>query len=110
VRPLTESEEPVVEMVSAPTLEVIEAIVDSAQGQEETEWETILVSQPLSPTSTAAMAVAAGGGEAKKQIRLMHEDANEILMMLEKTMEKVCEWSNRIEAQDSVTVELDVQV
>jgi hypothetical protein len=40
----------------------------------------------------------------------MREDANEILMMLEKTMEKVCEWSEQIEAQSLATVERDVQV
>jgi hypothetical protein len=32
------------------------------------------------------------------------------MLMLEKTMEKVCEWSETIEAQNSATVERDVQV
>jgi hypothetical protein len=35
---------------------------------------------------------------------------NEIMLMLEKTMEKVCEWSERIEAQTSATVECDVTI
>jgi hypothetical protein len=38
----------------------------------------------------------------------MREDANEIMMMLEKTMEKVCEWSEWIEAQTSATAKRDV--
>jgi hypothetical protein len=81
-------------------------------GQEETEWEdeTVMVSHPSSPASTTATAVTAGGGQAKKQIRLAREGANEIMMMLQKTMEKVCEWSERIEAQNSATVECDVQL
>jgi hypothetical protein len=32
------------------------------------------------------------------------------MMMLEKMMEKVYEWSERIEAQNSATVERDMQV
>jgi DNA repair ATPase RecN len=60
--------------------------------------------------STAATAVAVGGVKVETQVRSTREDANEILMMLEKTMERVCEWSERIETQSSVTVERDVQV
>jgi hypothetical protein len=43
--------------------------------------------------------VTAGGLQAKKQVRSGHADAHEVMMILEKTMEKVCEWSERIEAQ-----------
>jgi hypothetical protein len=59
VRPPTEGEGPVIETVGAPTLEANEAKEEIAQGQEEIELQTVLVSHPSSPASTAATAVAA---------------------------------------------------
>jgi hypothetical protein len=110
VRLPTEGEGAVVETVGALTLEATQASEEIAQEQADIEQETILVSQPLSPTSTAATAAATGGVKAETQVRSTREDSNKILMMLEKTMEKVCEWSERIEAQSSATAEHDVQV
>jgi hypothetical protein len=68
VWPLTEGEELVVKTVGAPTLEATEAVEDIAQGQEETEQEveTVLVSHPSSPPSTAATAPTNSKGQAKK--------------------------------------------
>jgi hypothetical protein len=97
-------------VVGAPTLEATEAVDASAQGQEETEQDTVPVSQPSSPVSTAATAVASSGFKVETQVRSTHEDANEILMILEKTMERVCEWSERNQAQSSAIAERDVQV
>jgi hypothetical protein len=71
VRPPTEGEELVVETFGAPTLEATEVAEEIAQEQAETEREveTVLVSHPSSPASTAAMAVIAGGGQAKTQTK-----------------------------------------
>jgi molybdenum cofactor biosynthesis enzyme MoaA len=52
----------------------------------------------------AATAVMASGVQAKKKIHLARADADEIMLMLEKTMERVCEWCERIEAQTTGTV------
>jgi hypothetical protein len=65
VRPPTKGEEPVVETVDAPMLEETQAAEEIPQEQEETEWGTVLVSQPSSPASTVATAIAAGGVKAK---------------------------------------------
>jgi hypothetical protein len=120
VRPPTEGEEPVVETVGAPTLGVTEAAEAIAVSQVETKREvdssygnqvdTVPVSHPSSPASTAATAVTAGGECRQRRRFVRHADANEIMLMLEKTMEKVCEWSERIEVQTSATVERDMQV
>jgi hypothetical protein len=40
----------------------------------------------------------------------VHEQATEIMMMLETAMLKVCVWSERIEAQTSETAERDVRI
>jgi chromosome segregation ATPase len=56
----------------------------------------------------AATVVTAGKVQTKMQIRSTCVDANKIMLMLEQAMVKVCEWSERIEAQTSATVEHDV--
>jgi hypothetical protein len=60
----------------------------------DTERETVSVSPPSSPGSKEAMAVV----PAECTVR---EQANEIMMMLETTMERVCAWSKRVKAQTS---------
>jgi hypothetical protein len=40
----------------------------------------------------------------------MREQANEIMMMLEMVMERVCAWSERVEAQTSESAGCDVMV
>jgi hypothetical protein len=107
VRPQTEGAKLVVETVGAPTLEATMTVDANAQRQDETERETVLVSQPSSPVSTAAMTVVAGGVPTGPQVRSTNDNTNEIMMMLMKTMEKVCEW---IEAQTSATAQRDMQV
>jgi hypothetical protein len=125
MQPPTEGEEPDVEKVGAPTLGASEDAAPIALGQaktrqtdegmvveindshvDENRVDTVPVSPPSSPARTTAIAVTAGGMQAKTQIRRMHADADKL--MLEKTMEKVCESSKRIEAQTTITVERDV--
>jgi hypothetical protein len=65
VRPLTEGEGPVVETVGTPTLEATQVPEEIAQEQAVIERETVLVSQPSSPASTAGTTIAAGGGKAE---------------------------------------------
>jgi chromosome segregation ATPase len=101
---------PIVETVGAPTLEATHAPEEVAQEQAVTERETILVSQPLTLATTAATPVAAAGGKAETHVRSTRENAHKIMLMLEKTMEKVCEWSEQIKAERSATAERDVQV
>jgi hypothetical protein len=60
--------------------------------------DTVVLSPPSFPASTAATVVMAGGVQATRPIRLARQDADEIMLMLEKTMEKVCTWSEWIEA------------
>jgi wobble nucleotide-excising tRNase len=43
-------------------------------------------------------------------VRSTQEEANDIMLMLEKRMEKVCEWSERVEAQTSATAECNVTI
>jgi hypothetical protein len=71
----------------------------------DTEQETIPVSPPLTPVSTAATADVAEEVPADPAAR---EKATEIMMMLETVMQKVCAWSERVKAQTSKTVERDV--
>jgi hypothetical protein len=70
--------------------------------------DTIPVRPPSSPASTATIVVTASGVQSRTQIRLAHTYADEIMLMLEKTMTKVCEWSESIKAQTTATVERDV--
>jgi hypothetical protein len=110
VRP-TDDVEPVVEMVSAPTpIEANQAPEDIAGDHTDTERETVPVSPPWSPMSTAATTVVAGKAPTELTVRSTREDTNEIMVMPEKTMEKVYEWSKRIEAQNSATAERDVTI
>jgi chromosome segregation ATPase len=44
----------------------------------------------------------------KRQIPSARKDADEIMLMLEQVMVKVCEWSKRIEAQTMAIVERDI--
>jgi D-alanyl-D-alanine carboxypeptidase len=103
VRSPTKGEDPVVETVDAPTLEATQAAEQIPQEQEETGRGTVLISKPSSPASTVATAIAAGRVKAETQVRSTHEDEHEIMLMLEKTMEKVCKWREWIEAQNSAT-------
>jgi hypothetical protein len=110
VRP-TDGVEPVVETVSMPMpIKATQAPEDIPRDHTDTERESIPVSPPSSPVSTGATTVVAGKATAELTVRSMREDANKIMMMLERTMEKVCEWSERIEAQTSATAERDVTI
>jgi hypothetical protein len=87
VRP-TDSVEPVVKTVGAPTpiVEANQAPEDIARDQTDTERETVPVSPPFSPVSTAATAVIARRTNCSFDTRgreRNHVDAGE-------TMEKVC--------------------
>jgi chromosome segregation ATPase len=55
--------------------------------------------------STAATADVAGERPAEPTVLLQ---ATEIMLMLETAMQKVCAWSERVEAQTAVTVERNV--
>jgi hypothetical protein len=82
-------------------VEINDSLVDGNQ------VDTVPVSHPSSPASTVAPAVTAGEVQAKRQIHSTrargqnHADARTVMV-------KVCEWSERIEAQTSATVERDV--
>jgi hypothetical protein len=99
VRP-TDDVGPVVETVDAPTLMIEDQapVEDITRDHTDTEWDTVPVSLSSSPVSTAAMAVIARQASATLTVCSTREDANGIMLMLEKTMKKVCEWSERIEA------------
>jgi hypothetical protein len=73
----------------------------------DTERETVPMSLPSSPVSTAATTVVAKQGSAERTVR---EQANEIMMMIETAMEMVCEWSERVEAQTSESAGREVTV
>jgi hypothetical protein len=93
---LTEGIEPVEETVDAPTPMI--------QGQTLEEngarnpMDTVLISPPSSPVSTAATAVAAKKLTVEHTVR---EQAEEIMSMLDTVMERVSAWSERGEAQTS---------
>jgi hypothetical protein len=99
--------EPVVEMVDAPTPMIRDhtSEEESAQVHTNTEHETVQVSAPSTPMSTAATADVAGEEPAEPTVR---EQATEIMMLLEMAMRNVCAWSERIEAQTLATAERDV--
>jgi predicted RNase H-like nuclease (RuvC/YqgF family) len=104
--------QPIVEMVDAP-MPMIEDQAPAeaiARDPTDTEQETVPVSPPSSPVSTAATAVVAGQILAALTVRSTWEEVNEIMLILEKTMEKVREWSERVEAQTSATAERDVTI
>jgi hypothetical protein len=108
VRP-TDGVEPVVETVDTPALIIDNPTSeeDIARIQTDTEWDTVPLSPPSLSVSTAATAVVARQGPPESTVR---EQANEIMMMLETAMEKVCEWNERVEAQTSEFVGRDVTV
>jgi hypothetical protein len=101
--------EPVVETVDAPTsmIEDHTPEEESAWVNTDTEQETIQVSSPSTPISTAATVNVAGEIQVESTVR---EQTTEIMMMLETAMLKVCAWSERIEAQTSETAERDVKI
>jgi hypothetical protein len=111
VRP-TNGAEPIVETVDAPTTMIEDQVPteDIAWDPTDTEWETVPVSPPSSPVSTAATTVVAGQVSTALTVRSTQEEENEIMLMLEKTMEKVCKWSERVEAQTLATVERDIMI
>jgi chromosome segregation ATPase len=80
---------------------------DIARINTDTERDTVPLSPPSSPMSTGATAVVARPGPTKITVR---EQANKIMLMLETTMEKVYEWSERVEAQTSGSVGRDATV
>jgi hypothetical protein len=94
----TDGVEPVMETVDALMLVEGQAPEEVARDHMDIEWETVLVSPSSSPISTRATAVVVGKAQAELTIRSTREDANKIMLLLEKTMEKVYEWSERIEA------------
>jgi hypothetical protein len=61
----------------------------------DTERDTIPLSPPSSPVSMAATAVAA---RQLTTARLVQEQKDEILPLLETAMERVCAWSERVKA------------
>jgi hypothetical protein len=113
VPPPIEGVEHIVEKVGAPTLGASEAAgpVEIKRAEERlvveindslvdgNQVDTVPVSQPSSPTSTAATALTVGGVQENMQIQSARADTEEILLMLEQAIVKVCEWSQRIEAE-----------
>jgi hypothetical protein len=101
VRP-TDGAEPVVETVDTPTPMIEDQAPEehATRDPTDTERETVPVSPPSSPVSTEATAVVARQVSTERTVR---EQANEIRMMLETAMERVCAWSERVEAQTSET-------
>jgi hypothetical protein len=95
---LTHRVEPVVETVKAQTPMIADRAREErgARDPTDTERETVPVSPLSSPGSTEATAVV----PAERTVR---EQANEIMMMLKMAMERVCAWSERVEAQTSET-------
>jgi hypothetical protein len=76
----------------------------------DTERETVPVSPSSSPVTTEATTVVATTTPAGPTVHSTREDANEIMLMLEKTMEKVCEWSERVEAQTAAIAGREVAI
>jgi uncharacterized protein (DUF2461 family) len=80
----------------------------------ETEWNvvdmegnTVPVDLSSSPDNAAPTIVVARHPPAERSVR---EQANDIMMMLESAMEKVCVWDDRVEAQCLEMAEHDVAV
>jgi predicted RNase H-like nuclease (RuvC/YqgF family) len=78
-----------------------------ARNNTDTKWNTVPVSPPSSLVSTTATAVVARQVPVERTVQ---ELANKIMMMLETTMERVCTWSERVEAQTSETAERDMMI
>jgi hypothetical protein len=60
--------------------------------------------------STAVTTVIVRKAPTELTVHSTHENTNEIMLMLEKMMEKLCEWTERIEAQTSTTTERDITI
>jgi chromosome segregation ATPase len=108
VRP-TDGVEPIMETVDipAPLVDNPTPEEDIAQINMDTKQDTIPLRPPSSSVSMAATAVAARPRPAEITVR---EQANKIMLMLETAMEKVYEWSERVEAQISGSAGRDVTV
>jgi hypothetical protein len=78
-----------------------------ARTNKDTEQETVPVSPPSTPMSTAVTADVAREEPAERTI---WEQATEIMMMLETTMQRVCAWSEMVEAQTSDMAERKVAI
>jgi hypothetical protein len=103
----TDGVEPVVETVDVPMPMIGDHTPEeeSARVHMDTKQETVQVSAPTTPMSTAATADVAGENPLVPTVR---EQATEIMMLLEMAMQNLCAWSERIEAQTSATAEHDV--
>jgi hypothetical protein len=86
---LTDGGEPVVETVDAPTPMIGDQTPEEqcARMNTDTEQETVQLSSPSTPMSTAATADIAEELPAEPTVR---EQEIEIMMMLETAMQKVC--------------------
>jgi hypothetical protein len=71
----------------------------------DTEWDTVPISPPSSPVSTAATVVAARQMSTTRPVR---EQKDEILALLGTVMKRIKAWSGRVEAETSEAVEADV--
>jgi hypothetical protein len=111
VRP-TDGVEPVVETVDAPTLMIEDQAreVNIAWEHTDTERETVSVSPSSSLVSTEATTVVATTTLVGPTGRSTCEATNEIMLMLEKTMDRVCKWSERVEAQTAATAGREVTI
>jgi hypothetical protein len=111
VRP-TGGVEPVVETVDASTPMIEDQAPEENIAREHTytDWETVPVSPSSSPVITAATADIARTLPIGPMVYSTREDANEIMLMLEKTMEKVCKWSERVEAETATTAGHEVTI
>jgi hypothetical protein len=99
----------VLETVDAPALMLRDQAPEEqgARDPTDTKRDTVPVSPPSSPVSTAATAVAARQVTAKRTVR---EQAEEIMSMLETAMERVCAWSERVEAHMSESAGREVMI
>jgi hypothetical protein len=103
----TDGVEPVVETVDAPTPMIGDYTPEeeSARILTDTKQETVQVSAPTTPRSTAATADVVRELPAEPTVR---EQATEFMLLLEMAMRSVCAWSERIEARTSAMAERDV--
>jgi hypothetical protein len=109
---LIDGVDPVVETVDPlmPMIEDHAPMEDIARDPMDTERETVLVSPPSSLVSTTATVVVAGQVLAEHIVCSTGEQADEMMMMLETAMERVCTWSERVEAQTSAIAERDITI
>jgi hypothetical protein len=105
----TDGGEPLMETVDAPTPMIEDQMPEEEveRTNTDTEQEIVPVSPPSTPVSTAATADIAREEPPERTIR---EQATEIMMMLEMAMQRVCAWSEMVEAQTSDTAEREVEI